>query len=109
MKYLYFQDGNNDAYCYPVSRFIGFRHAADTTLVLNFLPQNNELNTTAGGIKDIATLTIVSGTEKDVIKAIVSAINAPANNDGGIIVVADNLNQEYLSPNITDLAGTIDT
>ena len=106
MKYLYFQDGDNDVYCYPVSRFIGFRHAADTTLIMNFQPQTNSATATE---IDKATLTIVSGTEKDVIKAIVSAINAPANNDGGIIVVADNLNQEYLSPNITDLAGTIDT
>ena len=30
--FLYFQDGDNDAYCYPLSSFIGFVHDANLTL-----------------------------------------------------------------------------
>ena len=106
--FLFFQDGNDDAYCYPLSAFRGFRHAADTQLVMHFNPANNTLETTAGGLDDIATLTITSGKEKEAIEDIVNRINRGPNATG-VITIADNVRQVYASEYVTDVAGTIDT
>ena len=57
-KFIYVQDGNNDALCWPIANFLGFVHAADTTLLMKFLPANNTQETTAGGLIDQITLTI---------------------------------------------------
>ena len=106
-KFIYVQDGNNDALCWPVANFLGFVHAADTTLLMKFLPANNTQETTAGGLIDQITLTIASNSEKAVIESIIEAIN-----DGygpGMIVVADNVNQVYISSNVTDVACQTDS
>jgi|TARA_B100000035_G_C20828639_1_gene477647 hypothetical protein len=106
-KFIYVQDGNNDALCWPVANFLGFVHAADTTLLMKFLPANNTQETTAGGLIDQITLTIASNSEKAVIESIIDAIN-----DGygpGMIVVADNVNQVYISSNVTDVACQTDS
>ena len=102
-KYLYFQDGNNDAYCYPLERFIGFKHAADTTLLMQFKPLTDDASEI-----DLVTLTITTQKEKDAIKDIVAKINAHPNGDP-FITIADNVNQEYASAHISDLAGTLDS
>ena len=102
-KFLYFQDGNNDAYCYPLERFIGFKHAADTTLLMEFKPLTDDRDNI-----DTVTLTITSNKEKDAIKDVVAKINAHPNGDT-FITIADNVNQEYASAYITDLAGTLDS
>jgi len=101
--FLYFQDGNNDAYCYPLSRFIGFKHAADTTLLMQFKPLTDD----ASDI-DLVTLTIASNKEKDAIIDIVNRINRSPHATG-VITIADNVNQVYASTHITDLAGTLDS
>ena len=106
-KFIYVQDGNNDALCWPVANFLGFVHAADTTLLMKFLPANNTQETTAGGLIDQITLTIASNSEKAVMESIINAIN-----DGygpGMIVVADNVNQVYISSNVTDVACQTDS
>ena len=106
-KFIYVQDGNNDALCWPIANFLGFVHAADTTLLMKFLPANNTQETTAGGLIDQITLTIAANSEKAVIESIIDAIN-----DGygpGMIVVADNVNQVYISSNVTDVACQIDS
>tara|TARA_R110002012_G_scaffold103_2_gene328 strand:+ start:549 stop:881 length:333 start_codon:yes stop_codon:yes gene_type:complete len=105
--FLFFQDGNDDAYCYPLSAFRGFRHAGDTSLVMHFNPANNTLEATAGGLDDIATLTITSGKEKEAIVDIVNKINR--GRATGVITIADNVRQVYASDFVTDVAGTIDT
>ena len=83
--FLYFQDGNDDAYCYPLSKFLGFRHKANGTLLMTFAP----VETNDASEIDIVTLTLATNKEKDAI--------------------ADNVNQVYASTHITDVAGTIDT
>ena len=102
-KYLYFQDGNDDAYCYPLSRFIGFRHAADGTLLMQFKPLTDDDSNI-----DTVTLTLASNKEKDAITDIVNLINSGPH-AVGVITIADNVNQVYASTHITDLAGTLDT
>ena len=102
--FLYFQDGNDDAYCYPLSRFIGFKHAADTTLLMHFKPLTNDDVTDI----DVVTLTLASNKEKDAITDIVNLINSGPHTTG-VITIADNVNQVYASTHITDLAGTLDT
>jgi hypothetical protein len=106
-KFIYVQDGNNDALCWPIANFLGFVHAADTTLLMKFLPANNTQETTAGGLIDQITLTIASNSEKAVIESIVKAINDSYGPD--MIVVADNVNQVYISSNVTDVACQTDS
>ena len=102
-KYLYVQDGNNDAYCYPLANFIGFQHAADTTLLMRFV----SIVTGPGATTEIdtVTLTIASNKEKDAIADIIAKINSR----GNMITIADNVNQVYASAHITDVAGTLDS
>ena len=57
-KFLYFQDGNNDAYCYPLSSFIGFVHDADTTLKMRFVSAVTGPGATTE--IDLVTLTITT-------------------------------------------------
>ena len=101
--FLYFQDGNDDAYCYPLSRFIGFRHAADATLLMQFKPLTDDASEI-----DTVTLTLASNKEKDAITDIVTRINGGPHMTG-VVTIADNVNQVYASSHITDLAGTLDT
>jgi hypothetical protein len=101
-KFIYVQDGNNDALCWPISQFMGFQHAADTTLLMKFKPLTND---TADG--DQVTLTIASNSEKAVIEAIIDAIND--HYSSGMVVVADNVNQVYISSNVTDVSCQLDT
>ena len=102
--FLYFQDGNDDAYSYPLSRFLGFRHKADGALLMTFEP----VETRDAGELDVVTLTIASNKEKDAITDIVNRINRGPHATG-VITIADNVNQVYASTHITDIAGTIDT
>ena len=71
-KFIYIQDGNNDALCWPVAQFLGFTHAADTTLLMKFQAQTNS---DAATEIDQITLTIASNSEKAVMESIINAIN----------------------------------
>ena len=103
-KFLYFQDGNDDAYCYPLSRFLGFRHKLDGTLLMTFEP----VETRDDGELDLVTLTLASNKEKDAIGDIINLINkAPFGEN--LITIADNVNQVYASTHITDVAGSLDS
>ena len=106
-KYLYFQDANNDAYMYPLSRFIGIVHDADTTLKMRFLSAVTGDNVAAGEV-DLVTLTITTQKEKDVCAAIVAKINAHPNGDP-FIVIADAVNSVYAHADITGVAATFDS
>ena len=57
-KYLYFQDGNNDAYCYPLERFIGFN-----------VISGNQVDMVKAGIVDPVLVT------KTALKNAVSVVN----------------------------------
>ena len=103
-KFLYFQDGNNDAYCYPVSNLISIIHDGDTSLKLFFAPAStNDANDT-----DLVTLTITTQTEKAVTQALIQAINGGPHTDG-FIVVCDLVNSVFLHPDITSTALTADS
>ena len=76
-KMLYFRDAADTTFCVPVSRMTKMETVNGTTVVMTFLPGNNELNTTAGGLKDIVTITLVTAdTEKACMHDILSTINA---------------------------------
>ncbi len=80
--FLYFQDGNDDAYCYPLKNFIGFQHAADGTLLMRFV----SVVTGPGATTEIdtVTLTLASNKEKDAINDIVNLINSGPHSVGVI-------------------------
>ena len=105
-KFLYFQDGNNDAYCYPLSSFLGFQHDSNLTLKMRFV----SVVTGPGATTEIdtVTLTLAENKEKDAIQDIVAKINAHPNGDP-VITIADNVNQVYGSAHITDVAGSLDS
>jgi len=104
--FLYFQDGDNDAYCYPLSKFKGFRHKVDGTLLMTF--NTVETESAATTEVDTITLTLATNKEKDAINDIVNLINGGPHTVG-VITIADNVNQVYASTHITDVAGSIDT
>ena len=104
--FLYFQDGDNDAYCYPLSSFIGFVHDADLTLKMRF--KSAVTNSSTATEVDLVTLAIASGKEKDAINDIVNRINGGPH-PVDVVTIADNVNQVYASRHITDVAGTLDS
>jgi hypothetical protein len=102
-KFLFFGDGNNDSYMYPLSGLQAVVHDTDTTVEMYFKGTLGD----SGAVNDKVTLTIASGSEKTVMQAISEAIADPFN--GVFITIADNVNQVYLDSNITDVALTLDT
>ena len=102
--FLYFQDGDNDAYCYPLSKFLGFRHKANGTILMTFAP----VETNDASEIDTVTLTIATNKEKEAMTDVVNLINSGPHTVG-VLTIADNVNQVYASSHITDVAGTIDT
>jgi hypothetical protein len=102
-KFLFFGDGNNDSYMYPLSRLHAVIHDSDTTIEIYFKSATDP----AVVANDKVTLTIASGSEKTVMQAIADACADPFSNS--MITIADNVNQVYLNSNITDLALTLGT
>jgi hypothetical protein len=100
-KFLFFGDGNNDSYMYPLSRLHAVIHDSDTTIEIYFKSATDP----AVVANDKVTLTIASGSEKIVMQAIADACADAFSNS--MIVIADNVNQVYLNSNITDLALTL--
>jgi len=94
MTYLVFVDAADDAACYHRDRLISMTCSANTTLLLNF-----ESNETGGlnGEHDIVTLTITADTERAVMERIIIEMNAKRN----FIVIADDVNSEYIDTRIT--------
>ena len=106
MKFLYFGDGNNDAYAYPIDKLQTIQHDTDTSMELYFQSTVQD-----GDGLDKVTLTLAAGSDpKAVIKAIGFAINKTvAGPSDLVIVIADKVGQEYIHSSITDLALTLDT
>jgi len=102
-KFLFFGDGNNDSYMYPLSRLHAVIHDSDTTIEIYFKSATDP----AVVANDKVTLTIASGSEKTVMQAIADACADAFSNS--MIVIADNVNQVYLNSNITDVALTLGT
>ena len=68
-KYLFFNTGSNDAMSMPVDNLRGISTTADTTVELAF----DDINNYATGVT-VVSLTVDTGKEKDVQKAISEAI-----------------------------------
>tara|TARA_R110002020_G_scaffold360705_2_gene573479 strand:+ start:1455 stop:1817 length:363 start_codon:yes stop_codon:yes gene_type:complete len=95
-KYFYFRtvadedddDAAADSAMVPVDGITGLFPSAATGLTIFFKSQKNE------GVKDSVALTITQGKVKEVIAAIVSAINAGPHSDG-VTVIADDVTTDY--------------
>ena len=107
-KYLYFCKGGSgdklfnaahDVAVYPVSRFRGFSNQTTTQTHLGFLFAPIEGQIDNADVSDVVTLTITSDKHKEVIEAILAAIDAPkvAGTGKSMIVIADLMLQEFLS------------
>tara|TARA_S200002703_G_scaffold97202_1_gene83941 strand:+ start:275 stop:601 length:327 start_codon:yes stop_codon:yes gene_type:complete len=103
-KFLYFQDGSNNGYLYPVTNLVNMHENSATTVDLLFTSSLDP----AVVANDSVRITVTSGKAKEVMQAIVEKINevdGPRTDD--FIVIADNTNQVYLTADITDVAETI--
>ena len=111
-KYLYFCKGGtdkafnaaHDVAVYPVSSFRGFTNqtTTETHLAMCFKPIEGEVGDAEGGgddVNDVVTLTITANKHKEVIEAILAAMDAPkvAGTGKSMIVVADIMLQEFLA------------
>ena len=104
-KYLYFADSlaADGLAMYPVSSLRGIEpnsSSASTKIVFYFLPI-----TTTSEVEDDNDKVLISintGKHKEVIKEVVTRINA-GSKDGGFITVADDVNSIYLHPDITGI------
>lgn len=111
MKYLYFMeetdgafDAANDAVCRPVSAFKGFGIVASTTtLEMHFDNLLENAGAHAGAI-DKVVLTVTANKQKEIIKTIVQAIN---HGKESFIVISDDSNSAFISPDITGCAITV--
>ena len=95
-RYLYFANGSNegDVLCVPVSQIEGMDVTTDNTSVKIY---GNDL----GGVDSNDLLVVVNctaGKTKEVMKAITEACNFSVD---PFIVVADDINSEFLSADIT--------
>ena len=107
-KYLYFCKGGSgdklfnaahDVAVYPVSSFRGFTNQTTTQTHLGMLFAPIEGQIDNADVSDVVTLTITSDKHKEVIEAILAAIDAPkvAGTGKSMIVIADAPNSEFLS------------
>ena len=107
-KYLYFCKGGSgdklfnaahDVAVYPVSSFRGFTNQTTTQTHLGMLFAPIEGQIDNADVSDVVTLTITSDKHKEVIEAILAAIDAPkvAGTGKSMIVIADLMLQEFLS------------
>ena len=111
-KYLYFCKGGtdlafnaaHDVAVYPVSSFRGFTNQSTTQthLAMCFKPIEGEVGDADGGgddVNDVVTLTITANKHKEVIEAILAAMDAPKVSGTGksMVVIADIMLQEFLS------------
>ena len=120
-KYLYFNnaaagdgqiDAADDVVCYKASDFRGAvqNGTTRTEITLLFAPMFGEIELASdlgANVSDTVVLTILTDKHKEVLTSIIDAINSPmiAGSPGkGLIVIADDMNGEYLSSNIS---GTI--
>ena len=119
-KYLYFCKGGtdlafnaaHDVAVYPVSSFRGFTNQSttETHLAMCFKPIEGEVGDADGGgddVNDVVTLTITANKHKEVIEAILAAMDAPKVSGTGksMVVIADIMLQEFL-PVGPDSSGT---
>jgi len=121
LNYLYFRteaavgddDGSGNSVLFPATSFRGAEMSADATIVLSFDPSKRPGDTGVAGAADSAAnlplvdtvvLNITANKGKEVLEAIVGAMNAGLNS--GFVVVADDAadaagGTQYISSDIT--------
>lgn len=102
-QFVQFIDGADDAATYPVSNLLGMTCAADGTLLLKFV---SSVGGGTGAEHDSVALTITANTEKSVMKNIGEAI---AFSKQAVLLIADDVTNDYVDGNITACAITLDT
>ena len=108
-KLLIFIDAADDAACYPLASFVGMTDAAHATIKMSFLPSFNPVGAADGDV-DLVTVTCNADTELKVFKSIANAIAGGfhgKHSANGYVVVADDVNSEYVDANITGIAITL--
>jgi hypothetical protein len=113
-KYLYFNsngdtafDEANKCYCVPVSSFRGFNDDVGSTDNISMFFAPAEGNVDDANVSDVVTLSITVNKQKEVIEAILAAMDAPkvAGTGKSMIVIADAPNSNFL-PVGDDSSGT---
>lgn len=95
MNYLNFKASATSQAAYPASAVLSiFNNAADT-LKVHLKPKDNDA---VGDVKDVITITCVSGTTMDVAELIAGAVSGAPTSNGGVVEVLD------LSSNISSIA-----
>ena len=107
-------DAAHDVYCVPTSNLKGMTNTGTTRaeLTLMFEPIEGQIELAsdlAATVADKVVLTVAQDTADDVAKALIAAINAGPHASGGVITIADLLNQSFFNSNITDAAITVQT
>ena len=92
-KYLYFDPGSNNAITLPVDQLRGIDQIDDTSVVLKF----GDVDDTNGVTTEV-DLTVTTAKEKDVMQNISDAI---AFGKDQFLVVADSVNNDFVSPDIS--------
>ena len=108
-KYLLFQEQGtanavgetvHDLACYPLSRFKGFTNTGTTNTELQMIFEGLEEGVADGDASSVDTVTLTITANKHV-EATKDIANAIASNISGIIVISDNLTDEYVSSYVT--------
>lgn len=101
-KYLFFRDSAASYGLFPVNSLLGFSDDGDsaTGLIVYFAPQRRA----DSGYFDYVELTVSNHT--DAIKDIMDAINFSKQT---VITIADDLNSEYVSSNMSATTAIVDT
>lgn len=113
-KFLYFRttssiggdDAESDSFTVDVKDITGMEAVDATTLHLWFKSQNNIHSPAAGNnavVNDYVIFTITTQTHKKVMKAIIEAMNS----SDPITTIADDVTDEYIVPEITNISAAV--
>ena len=112
-KYLYIrnretQEDYTDSVCIPVRNIKGIITNTATGMRIYYKSTYNISSDDASEdvISDYSSFTFNAGKSLEVLKGIVSAINGNKLSQDGRIVLADDTNNNYVHPDITDVANT---
>lgn len=112
-KYLYLrnaeaQNDYTDSVCIPVRNIKGIITNTSSGMRIYYKSTYNTSGDSPGEdvISDYASFTFTAGKSLEIMKEIVSAIKGNKLSQDGRIVVADDINDEYVNPNIVSVADT---
>ena len=104
-KFLIFIDKVDDAACYPLSSFAGMTVVSEGQIKMRFAPSFNPVGAADGDV-DTVTISCNADTELKVFKSIANAISGGlphGSGPDGYVVIGDDINSDYVDPNITGI------